>query len=109
MTGMDRQSTDWTCEASGDSAHSSPVASLADAAWVVTARRDRLLRTIEGEIIPRLMLAHAAGPAGTSANTRQPTEADIGRLCELALGNDAQAALRFVRGLITDGLSLEAA
>lgn len=68
-----------------------------------------LLRTIEGEIIPRLMLAHAAGPAGTSANTRQPTQADIDRLCELALGNDAQAALRFVRGLIADGLSLEAA
>jgi hypothetical protein len=68
-----------------------------------------LLRTIEGEIIPRLMLAHAAGPAGTSSNTRQPTRADIDRLCELALGNDAQAALRFVRGLIADGLSLEAA
>ena len=68
-----------------------------------------LLRTIEGEIIPRLMLAHASDPAGLSPRPSHPRQADINRLTELALGQDPDAALEFVRGLIADGLSLEAA
>ncbi len=68
-----------------------------------------LLRTIEGEIIPRLMLAHAIDPAGLSPRPSHPRQADIDRLTQLALGQDPDAALEFVRALIADGLSLEAA
>lgn len=67
-----------------------------------------LLRTIEGEIIPRLMLAHASGPGRATPRPELPRQADINRLTELALSDDANAALEFVRGLIAGGLSLEA-
>jgi len=68
-----------------------------------------LLGTIEGEIIPRLMLAHAASPATIAPRPEHPRQADIDRLTQLAIGDDASAALEFVRGLIAGGLSLEAA
>jgi len=68
-----------------------------------------LLRTIEGEIIPRLMLAHAAEPVGVAPRAGLPLQADIDHLTDLALHSDAKAALEFVRGLIADGLSVEAA
>lgn len=109
MTGMDRQSTDGSCEASGESAHASPVASLADAAWVVTARRDRLLRTIEGEIIPRLVLAHR-GQRSIIREATRPFVADESTLTHfVALLSDVDdaGARDFVGGLLADRYGLE--
>ena len=70
-----------------------------------------LVRTIEGEIIPRLMLAHAGkcldparGPAGTTLTmTSDHIEALVGHVMSV----DSASALDYVRGLVTSGAALE--
>lgn len=70
-----------------------------------------LVRTIEGEIIPRLMLAHASrGPdlacaPGVPARQVEPHHVDS--LVRAAMAEDTSAALRLVRSLVSTGVPLE--
>lgn len=109
MTGMDRQCADWTTEASGESVHAAPSAVREDAAWVVTARRDRLLRTIEGEIIPRLVLAHRGRRAILREATRPfvADESTLARFVTLLSDVDHAGARDFVADLLADHYGLE--
>ena len=71
-----------------------------------------LVRTIEGEIIPRLMLAHAARGqelvSASGAPTRQIESEQVDALVRAVMTQDTAAALLLVRALIHGGVSLEA-
>jgi methanogenic corrinoid protein MtbC1 len=70
-----------------------------------------LVRTIEGEIIPRLMLAHAArgrelvSASGAPARPVEPEHVDT--LIRAVMAEDTTAALQLVRSLAASGISLE--
>ena len=72
-------------------------------------------RLIEGEIIPRLMAVHGAGPAGSDASARQPamdggaaiTACDIAAFAPLALEADAYALIDHVERLLARGVSID--
>jgi methanogenic corrinoid protein MtbC1 len=73
---------------------------------------DRLVRAIEGQIIPRLMLVHrvAVDPASPprARSGRNPGPADIDALAALVLHQDAAAAVTFAEELLEQGARLEA-
>lgn len=73
---------------------------------------DRLLRTIEGEVIPRLLLAHrqSAVAAAEFCEDRidpKPSETDIERFCAMVLREGHFEVLRYLHGLKTLGMSME--
>ncbi len=70
----------------------------------------RLARTIEGEIIPRLMLAHREAPAARDrADGRLvPGRAEVEELVRLALAHEADVASAFVSALREQGVAVEA-
>lgn len=76
-------------------------------------RRNRvavIARTLETDIIPRLLLAHRAGaPAAyvDTANSTSPTAAEVETLAALAMRADLTGALSYLEGLRSRGLSLE--
>jgi MerR family transcriptional regulator, light-induced transcriptional regulator len=77
-----------------------------------TERRSRqgsLEQTIEGEIIPRLMLAlkNAARADGGTATHIFPTQECIRALADLAIGPDPTAGQRYVETLRGRGMDLE--
>jgi methanogenic corrinoid protein MtbC1 len=70
-----------------------------------------LVRTIEGEIIPRLMLAHVSAaqalpPRGTQR--RAPSAEDVTELARLVIAHDAPVALAYVEALRAQGMGVEA-
>jgi methanogenic corrinoid protein MtbC1 len=70
----------------------------------------RLVSTIEGEIIPRLMLAHRAGVDSlpdTIADTSTFNAEDVEEFARLVLTHDADIALSFVRAIRQRGASME--
>jgi methanogenic corrinoid protein MtbC1 len=71
-----------------------------------------LVRTIEGEIIPRLMLAHAARGhevvSASGAPARQVAAEHVDALIRSVMAEDTAAALALVRTLASSGVSLEA-
>lgn len=70
-----------------------------------------LSRTIETEIIPRLMLAHRAdalAPLQQPAAAAAPTERQVAEFTLLTLGSQADLTLAYVRALRQTGVSLEA-
>jgi len=81
----------------------------------------RLARTIEAEIIPRLMLAHELRSVSSASATEEspPTEGDdaedepegvpdrVARLCALLVGGEVSRADTFVRELVATGESTE--
>ena len=73
-------------------------------------READLLRTIEGEIIPRLMLAHRSAAACTPRQA-DPSgtlgEHDVLEFCTLILGDTPAAASGFVAQARADGVALE--
>jgi len=74
-------------------------------------RKTQLLQTIEGEIIPRLMLVHRVAEARlepVSPGLLRPCAADVQQLADLVLGSDTGRALRFVESLMQRGVPLEA-
>ncbi len=79
----------------------------------VKRRRNRvavIARTLETDIIPRLLLAHReAAPAAyvDSANSASPTPAQVETLAALAMRADLTGALSYLEGLRSRGLSLE--
>jgi methanogenic corrinoid protein MtbC1 len=69
-----------------------------------------LVRTIEGEIIPRLMLAHVGGgvlPASASPHHRVPMDEDVAELARLVVSHDAPVALSYVEAMRARGMSVE--
>ena len=78
-------------------------------------RRARLARTIEGEIIPRLKLAHTTDGACQAQNDApvvlgthtQPNAADIKAFAKLVIAQDVGVALAHLELLRTNGISLE--
>jgi MerR family transcriptional regulator, light-induced transcriptional regulator len=73
-------------------------------------RMARLVRTIEGEIIPRLMLAHRAAVPNVTVPSLEGGQLGLDEVSELArlvLDRDAGVALDYVEGLIAQGVSLE--
>lgn len=72
---------------------------------------DRLMHTIEADIIPRLLLAHRTNPASPFAGKSsgpQPNEDDVKELTRLVLAEDADVALAFVEAICKRGAEAEA-
>jgi MerR family transcriptional regulator, light-induced transcriptional regulator len=71
-----------------------------------------LVRTIEGEIIPRLMLAHAVKPGqpapGPAVNAPKLTDTHVAELVRATRSPDTTATLDHLQGLLAEGVSLEA-
>ncbi len=71
----------------------------------------RLTSLIEGEIVPRLMLAHRltdAQPSAPQTGPRQIAQADIDVLARMTVSNDVDALLLHVEAYLADGALLEA-
>lgn len=71
---------------------------------------DALVRTIEGEIIPRLMLSHQSAARGADVicpNALSPTEEDRTRFLWVVMKESAAASRAFVNDLIARGISRE--
>ena len=70
-----------------------------------------LLRTIEGEVIPRLILAHRAGADGNRcddlSSPLRPGSSEVVELARIVLRGSAAEALSYLRGLQTLGMSTE--
>src|SRR5271165_4789126 len=75
------------------------------------ARMARLLRTIEGEIVPRLVLARRAAQASAGADAtagKRPDDADVTELVRLLLAHDVGVASAYVETIRQRGASFEA-
>ncbi len=73
--------------------------------------RDRLVRTIEGEIIPRLMMVHRAeaGFYGDTGGQGRPLDGeDVAEFARLVLEHDAPVASSYLAALRAQGVTLEA-
>lgn len=73
------------------------------------ARRARLVRVIEGEIVPRLVLTRgqAAPPASQAAHERAPDATDVRELVRLLLAHDATVASAYVETVRQRGATLD--
>jgi methanogenic corrinoid protein MtbC1 len=73
-----------------------------------TRRVDRLVRTIEAEVIPRLLLSsrEQTAPAPLPAEARLRFE-EVDKFTALILSQDTDAAVRHVEALSTQGTSVE--
>jgi MerR family transcriptional regulator, light-induced transcriptional regulator len=74
------------------------------------ARLERLVRTIEGEIIPRLVMAHRPIPVngvGPHKDGSRPSAPDVAELTTLVLNRDVAAGWQFVCRTIDGGVSQE--
>jgi methanogenic corrinoid protein MtbC1 len=70
----------------------------------------KLVRTIEGEIIPRLMLAHRSGPVEAPAVTVGASAAtgdDVAALAKLVLKQDVSEALGYIESVRMRGVPLD--
>lgn len=73
-------------------------------------RPDWLARTIEAEIIPRLMLAHQTGHADLTAPRGErvrPGPTEVAELVQIVLANDPARPREYVQRLRADGVALE--
>jgi methanogenic corrinoid protein MtbC1 len=69
-----------------------------------------LVRTIEGEIIPRLMLAHVGTERlaySPSRHHRVPADEDVAELTRLVVAHDAPIALSYVEAMRAQGMTVE--
>jgi methanogenic corrinoid protein MtbC1 len=74
-------------------------------------RLERLERTIENELVPRLLVSHRAGPvppALSMAIARELSEQDIEHFVSAVRGPDDERAVQFVRDVLAEGASVEA-
>ena len=81
-----------------------------DGAEDSNSRMAKLVRTIEGEIVPRLVLARRAksSPRSPAASMQRfPTDLDIKELVRLLLAHDAPVASAYVEAVRQGGVSLE--
>jgi methanogenic corrinoid protein MtbC1 len=74
---------------------------------IAEALKDRLASVIEGEIIPRLMLAHKQSPA--MADTSDPREPlpQLDAFVDTVLGSDPAKAFAAIDALRSDGVSVD--
>ncbi len=74
-------------------------------------RRERLLRTVEGDIIPRLLLAGRAARQDAGAQEARPrpnlTQEDVNELARLLLNHESSVGLAFVETICKRGAGLE--
>lgn len=73
---------------------------------------DALLRTIEGEVIPRLVLAHRQATKRMFVSCddgldHRPGDSEIERFCDMVVHDQHMTVLRYLQGLQTLGMSLE--
>jgi MerR family transcriptional regulator, light-induced transcriptional regulator len=69
-----------------------------------------LVRTIEAEIIPRLMLAHRSGSAAVDPELTAsiaPGADDVIELARIVLDQEAAVALRFIGAFVAEGVALD--
>jgi MerR family transcriptional regulator, light-induced transcriptional regulator len=74
------------------------------------AHEEWLQRTIETEIVPRLMLAHRLAGAGMpvpASDALLPTEADVKSLAAMILADDCPSCAGFIETLRDRGIGLE--
>jgi methanogenic corrinoid protein MtbC1 len=74
------------------------------------SRMARLVRTIEGEIVPRLVLSRRVTqvpPSVTASERKSPTALDIKELVRLLLAHDAPVASAYIEAVRQGGISLE--
>jgi len=74
-------------------------------------RSERLERTIQNEIVPRLLLSHRAGPIPPSlaaSMAQRLTEADVAAFVDAIRGTDDGRAHDYVRTLVANGTPVEA-
>ncbi len=74
-------------------------------------RLERLERTIQNEIVPRLLTSHRVGPispAMANAVARILSDEDVQSFVRAVRGADDQGAVQFVRRVIAEGASIEA-
>jgi len=74
-------------------------------------RLERLERTIENELVPRLLASHRAGPvppALTAAIARELSAADVDGFVAAVRSPDDARAVQFIRDVLADGASVEA-
>jgi methanogenic corrinoid protein MtbC1 len=74
-------------------------------------RLERLERTIQNEIVPRLLTSHRVGPvspAAMAAAARVLSDDDVRAFVKAVRGADDQRAVQFVRGIIAEGATIEA-
>jgi len=105
MTGMDERDADGSAEPSG----AVRCAGMSDASWVGTSRRDQLLRAIEGEIVPRLVLAHRGQRSIVGEETRplQVNEAMLVHFVTLLTEVEVEDSRAYIEQLRADRYSLE--
>lgn len=85
-------------------------ATLSGLAALVPTSRDHLLRTIESEVIPRLVLAHrGARPAPAVARPDAAVEsAQVEELARRLIDGDTEPARDYVSKMLADGVPLDA-
>lgn len=74
-------------------------------------RLDRLERTIQNELVPRLMASHRAGPVPPSLAAevaRTLSDADVSAFVAAIRGHDDASGAQFVRSVLAEGASVEA-
>ena len=73
-------------------------------------RMAKLVKTLEAEVIPRLVEAHrsASESISVAAGSASPTDAEVEAFVQLALGTNENVAIQFVDERIEKGLSVEA-
>lgn len=70
-------------------------------------RLENLASTIESEIVPRLLMAHALPGRGAELAGAGPTPTDVAEFTRLILQHDVDVALTYINVLRTRGCSLE--
>lgn len=70
-------------------------------------RLEKLASTIESEIVPRLLLAHALPGRGAEIAAAGPTPTDVAEFTRLILQHDVDVALTYVNVIRSRGCSLE--
>lgn len=110
MTGLSEQAVVW--DGLRDVQEHTPTHGVADQpnGWArnrAEARLLKLTRTIEAEVIPRLLLASQAAGAA-DLDRRDPEEGDVGELARLLLTRDVHVASAFVRDFHSRGSRFDA-
>lgn len=98
--------SDTLAETLGDDTDGTVAALFAEAAGIPI--ESELTRTIEGEIIPRLMLVHRVDPAGAPEEERPALSAsEVAEFARLVMSPNVGDAVSYIEGLRGQGLSLE--
>lgn len=106
MAGVLDQAANWDDWGQGDSEASDS----ADGSLPDRGQFEKLLRTIEGEIIPRLMLAHRSvqdAHVALGCVDRRLSEEDVAEFTTLVLRHDILVASSYVDAMRSQGVALE--